>query len=242
MIDGQDRNKRVFLSAGWHNLLLFNYSVSPKTLEPYLPKGAELDLRDGSAHLSLVAFQFLRTKVLGVKWPGFTNFTEINLRFYVKHKGERGVCFVREYVPSRLAASIARWTYNEPYKSADMFGVITEADGHITAEYNLRDGDHKMRFFTKAEKKPFMPDMNSIEHHFKEHELGIGRDRKGQLLTYRVHHPHWEIYPVKEHDIQVHAKELYGEDFGFLNGKKPDSVVFAVGSEIAVFGKGIGPS
>lgn len=235
----EQENKRVFLSAGWHNLLLFNYSVPPKKLTPYLPQGTELDLRNGSAHLSLVAFQFLRTRVLGVQWPGFTNFTEINLRFYVKHNGERGVCFVREYVPSRLVAAIARATYNEPYKSAAMQGIIDEShDGHISAEYHLRDGQHKMRFYAKAEKKPFMPHAHSIEHHFKEHELGVGRDRRGRTLTYRVHHPHWDIYPVKEHDIQVHAEELYGKDFAFLNTQKPDSVVFAVGSDIKVFHKG----
>lgn len=230
-------NKRIFLSAGWHNLLLFNYSVSPKKLEPYLPSGAELDLRDGSAHLSLVAFQFLRTRVLGVQWPGFTNFTEINLRFYVKYKGERGVCFVREYVPSWIVAQIAKLTYNEPYKSAAMKEIIKESDGHISAEYQLRDGQHKMRFYAMAEKNSFLPNSNSIEHHFKEHELGIGRDRQGRVLTYRVHHPHWNIYPIKEYDIQVDAKGLYGEPFEFLEKQKPDSVVFAAGSEIKVFHK-----
>lgn len=229
--------KKVFLSAGWHNLLLFNYSVPPKKLETYLPPEVELDLKNGSAHLSLVAFQFLRTRVFGIRWPGFTNFTEINLRFYIKHKGERGVCFVREYVPSALVTYIARATYNEPYKSAKMAGVIEEVDHSISAEYKLQDGPYKMRFFARAEKKSFLPGENSLEHYFKEHELGVGRDRRGRLVTYRVHHPHWEIYPIKEYDIQVHAKELYGEDFGFLSEQKPDSVVFAIGSDIKVFYK-----
>ncbi len=229
--------KRVFLSADWHNLLLFNYSVTSQKLEQYLPPGVELDLIDGSAHLSLVAFQFLRTRVFGIQWPGFTNFTEINLRFYVRYKGERGVCFIREYVPSPIVACIARVTYNEPYKSAAMEGTINESNSHISAEYNLQDGQHKMRFYAKAERKPCMPDANSLEHYFKEHELGVGRDRQGRLVTYRVHHPHWEVYPIKEYDIQVHAKELYGDDFAFLANQKPDSVVFAVGSEIQVFYK-----
>lgn len=203
----RQENKSVFLSAGWHNLLLFNYAVPPEILA-YLPPDTELDIRDGSAHLSLVAFQFLRTRVFGVQWPGFTNFTEINLRFYVKYKGERGVSFVKEYVPSILVAAIARWTYNEPYKSAAMEGFINESVDRISAEYRLVDGQHKMRFYAKGQKKPFMPESESLEHHFKEHELGVGRDRRGNVLTYRVHHPHWEIYPIEEYDIQVDAKGL----------------------------------
>lgn len=232
-----NEGKRVFLSAGWHNLLLFNYSVLPKKLEPYLPQGAELDLIDGSAHLSLVAFQFLKTRVCGVRWPGFTNFPEVNLRFYVRHRGERGVCFVREYVPSRLVASLARLTYNEPYKRAAMKAEIEENTSDISARYHLCDGQHEMELWAKGANQPFMAEENSIEHFFKEHELGVGHDRRGRLQTYRVHHPRWETYPVREFGIRLHAKELYGEDFSFLQTAKPDSVVFAKGSEIQVFYK-----
>lgn len=231
------QSKKVFLSAEWRNLLLFNYSVSAKVLEPFLPQGAELDLREGRAHLSLVAFQFLGTRVLGIQWPGFTNFPEINLRFYVKYKGERGVCFVREYVPSRWVAQIARWTYNEPYKRAVMEERVVEARDLISAEYKLSDGPFKMRFYAKAEKNPLMPSGQSLEHYFKEHELGIGQNRQGHVQTYRVHHPQWQIYPLIDYDIQVDARGLYGESFEFLEKQKPASVVFAVGSEIKVFFK-----
>src|SRR5213075_3299402 len=72
-------------------------------LERRLPPGLELDTRDGRAFASLVAFDFLDTRVLGVPWPGYRDFTELNLRFYVHRGLERGVVFVREFVPHRLA-------------------------------------------------------------------------------------------------------------------------------------------
>ena len=58
--------------------------------------------------------------VLGVPWPGYRNFPEINLRFYVRRGDERGVVFVREFVPQRLVAWLARVFYNEPYRAATM--------------------------------------------------------------------------------------------------------------------------
>jgi hypothetical protein len=232
-----DNSRRIFLSAGWYNLLLFNYSVSTEVLKPYLPEGAELDLYDGAAHLSLVAFQFHKTKVLGVTWPGFTNFPEVNLRFYVKYNGERAVCFVREYVPSRTIAGIARWLYNEPYKYAIMSDSVTRQESSLSAEYRLRDGSHSMRFFVRAENKPHTPDAQTLDHHFKEHELGVGRDRSGRTLTYKVHHPVWRVFPVIDYQIEVDAEGLYGKDFAFLATTKPKSVVFAEGSEIQVFRK-----
>jgi uncharacterized protein YqjF (DUF2071 family) len=229
--------KKVFLSAGWYNLLLFNYSVSPQVLTPYLPPGCELDIYNNSAHLSLVAFQFHNTKVLGVKWPWFTDFQEVNLRFYVRYQGERAVCFVREYVPSRLVSAIARFLYNEPYKAARMTDKIVRDEKFITAEYTVRDNKHGLQFYVRAENKPFMPEAETLEHHFKEHELGVGRDRRGRTLTYRVHHPGWKIFPVVDYKISVDAEQMYGKDFSFLSSAKPHSVVFAEGSEIQVFQK-----
>src|SRR3954469_20731239 len=109
-----------FLTARWSNLCLLTYAVPPALLEPRLPPGLDLDLRDGQAFVSLVAFDFLDTRVLGVPWPGFRNFPEINLRFYARRGDERGVVFVREWVPQRLVAWLARTLYNEPYAAAAM--------------------------------------------------------------------------------------------------------------------------
>ena len=70
-----------FLTARWSNLFLASYAVPPALLEERLPPGLTLDLRDGQAFVSLVAFEFLNTRVLGVPWPGHVNFAELNLRF-----------------------------------------------------------------------------------------------------------------------------------------------------------------
>src|SRR5689334_13401141 len=97
-----------FLTARWENLCLVTYTVPPALLEPRLPPGLTLDTRDGQAFVSLVAFQFLGTRVLGVPWPGYRNFPELNLRYYVRHGEERGVVFIREFVPRQLVAWLAR--------------------------------------------------------------------------------------------------------------------------------------
>ncbi|XOV74786.1 MAG: DUF2071 domain-containing protein [Phycisphaerales bacterium] len=76
--------KRAFLRAEWRDLILANYAVDPALLASRLPPGLEPDLFEGDAVYSLVGFRFLKTRVLGVKWPGFVNFPEINLRFYVR--------------------------------------------------------------------------------------------------------------------------------------------------------------
>src|SRR5579883_3273145 len=92
--------RRKFLTARWCNLILANFAIPEELLQPLVPPGCTLDRRDGACWGSLVGFQFLGTRVLGIGWPGFRNFPEWNLRFYVNHEGHRGVCFVREFVPN----------------------------------------------------------------------------------------------------------------------------------------------
>ena len=89
------RKRPVFLFADWHNLLFANYAIDPEVLKPFVPQRTELDFHDGSCYISLVAFQFLNTKVFGS--PAFTkrNFDEINLRFYVKRPMPRNSPLLR---------------------------------------------------------------------------------------------------------------------------------------------------
>src|SRR5262249_7166885 len=110
----------TFLTARWSNLILATYAVPEELLAPRLPRGLELDRRDGQCFVSLVAFDFLRTNVFGIPWPGFRNFPEINLRFYVRSGDRRGVVFIREFVPKALVAWLARMFYNEPYEATSM--------------------------------------------------------------------------------------------------------------------------
>ena len=109
-----------FLTARWLNVAAITFAIEEERLLPFLPGGATIDTLEGSPRVSLVAFEFQRTRVRGVAIPGHIDFPEINLRFYVRHGGERGVVFIRELVPRRAIATIARLLYNEPYQRIPM--------------------------------------------------------------------------------------------------------------------------
>lgn len=226
---------KIFLTASWYHLLLLNYPVDASVLMPYLPKDCEIDLYQGSPYVSLVAFQFRNTKVFGIKWPGFTSFPELNLRFYIRCRGQRGVCFIKEFVPSRLIAGIARNIYNEPYSQATMTENVQVSTETIDAAYTLRYRGFPLRFDVVAGNRAMTPDEQSVEHFFKEHDLGVGRDRAGNTLTYRVHHPKWRIFPIQSFSIDIAAAGIFGEQFSFLTNSQPRSVVFAEGSDIIVY-------
>jgi uncharacterized protein YqjF (DUF2071 family) len=234
-MESSPSSSRAFLTARWCNLLLANYAVPEELLHPRLPPGVALDVRDGRCWASLVAFQFLDTRVLGIGWPGFRCFPEWNLRFYVRHEGQRGVCFIREFVPRWLTATLARVLYNEPYRCAPMRMDVQDTANSVAVTYEVTWGGRQHRLHAVGARPAVHPAPDSVEHFFKEHSWGFGRSRRGRLLRYQVSHPEWDVYPVREFAADVDWGVLYGPEWATMNSAAPASVVLAVGSEVSVF-------
>jgi uncharacterized protein YqjF (DUF2071 family) len=218
---------RPFLTARWLDLLLVTWKVPDRLLTARVPPGLELDRLNGSAVVSLVAFDFRDTRAWGVRWPGLTDFPELNLRFYVRRGEQRGVCFLREYVPSVVLAAAARMLYNEPY-----LAVPYRKAG---AKHVLRRGGRQHTVSWSTAGTAFLPPEGSSAHFLKEHSWGFGRTRAGATLAYRVDHPVWRIWPQVEPTLDVDFAALYGPDWSVLQTLEPCSVIAAEGSEVSVF-------
>jgi uncharacterized protein YqjF (DUF2071 family) len=224
----------TFLTATWANLCLLTFAVPPEKLETRLPPGLTLDLRDGQAFVSVVAFQFTDIRVLGIPVPGYRHFPEVNLRYYVRHGDERGVVFIREYVPSLVVAGMAKGLYNEPYRACPMREAIALDAETITATYGLTVGGRRHTIQVSGDRLTTMPPETSVEHFFKEHRWGFGMDRLGRLTRYEVTHPVWAVHPVTDWHLDLDWALVYGPEWAFLQDQAPYSVVLAAGSPITV--------
>src|SRR5579872_6180926 len=133
--------ERIFLTAEWRYLAMLNYAIDPALIKHLVPAGTELDFFEGKTYVSLVAFRFLRTRVLGYRIPFHQDFEEVNLRLYVRRTHgdslRRGVVFIREIVPKYAIARIARLAYNENYISLPMSHQIEHGED-LRIEYRWR--------------------------------------------------------------------------------------------------------
>ena len=124
---------RPFLTANWRYLAMLNFAVDPKILQPLVPTETELDFHEEKTFVSVVGFLFLDTRIIGLPIPLHRDFEEVNLRFYVRRKSanewRRGVVFVRELVPRRAIALVARTFYGEPYLALPMRHALEHKDG-----------------------------------------------------------------------------------------------------------------
>jgi uncharacterized protein YqjF (DUF2071 family) len=230
--------KTTFLDAQWRKLLMANYEVSPEILEKYLPYKTELDLWNNRCYVSLVGFLFVETKVLGIRFPFHTNFEEVNLRFYVRYNDggtwKRGVVFVKEIVPKFMITLVANTVYNENYATHACTHEIIETKSELFVKYSWKSKSGWNHLQATASNQSHAISSDSEEEFITEHYWGYARYSDSKTNEYEVTHPRWNVYPVKDYQIQCNFGELYGSDFAFLKNTVPTSVLLAEGSEISV--------
>lgn len=221
---------KPFLTAAWRELVMLNYEVDAALLAPYIPRGVEIDCWQGRTYVSLVAFLFLNTRVLGVPIPFHRNFEEVNLRFYVRREDRRGVVFIREIVPRRAIAWVARTVYGESYIRLPMRHQIEPS----RLEYAWRFGANWHRV-TAAGLGPALPlGPGSHEEFIAEHYWGYVRRSAHSATEYRVEHPRWNVRIARAARFEGSVAGLYPRAFDFLEYRAPDSAFVADGSVVSV--------
>ena len=230
-----------FLTAEWKKLAIANYSIDPDLLTKHLPAGTELDIWNGKCYVSLVGFLFKNTRLKGIRVPFHSNFEEVNLRFYVRYKEDkvwkRAVVFIKEIVPRYALAFIANTFYKEHYVAVPMRHSWEHNEDSLNVTYEWKAKEHWQRFSIDASPVLTPIEVASEAEFITEHYWGYSRFNELTTIEYEVRHPRWEQYLVNRFEINVDFGLNYGEDFSFLSGKIPDSVMLAEGSIVSVEGK-----
>jgi uncharacterized protein YqjF (DUF2071 family) len=127
--------------ASWNRALFIHYAVAPSLLQPDVP--FELDMREGRAFVSLVAFTLhkMRPRRGGKvgEWllKPIATHEFLNVRTYVRHQDEPGIYFLAEWLNNFAAVHLGPRSFGLPYR----FGRV---------EYDhRRDGD-SLRGMVKA--------------------------------------------------------------------------------------------
>src|SRR5436190_10191746 len=106
--------------ARWDRAVFIHYEADPASLQRNVP--FELDLRDGRAFVSIVAFTLSRMRPriggrLG-EWlfKPIATHEFLNVRTYVRHRGEPGIYFLAEWLSNPLSVRLGPRTFGLPYR------------------------------------------------------------------------------------------------------------------------------
>jgi uncharacterized protein YqjF (DUF2071 family) len=106
--------------ADWIDALFVHFAVNPARLQPLI--GMELDTFNGQAWVSLVAFTQTRLRFAAAggnaAWltRPLSDHPFLNLRTYVRDGHDRGIFFIAEWIPNRLAVLLGPAMYGLPYR------------------------------------------------------------------------------------------------------------------------------
>lgn len=218
---------------------MLNFPMERAALQPLVPRGTELDEREGVTYASVVGFMFCRTRVFGVPIPGYRDFEELNLRFYVRRQTgdgwRRGVVFVREVVPRRAIALVARKIYNESYVARPMSHTVNldpQTGGTVEYRWRLSSGWCSLRAEVQGSPQPIVH--GSLEEFITEHHFGYVRQLDGGSVEYGVEHPHWRTWRPVSCALEGDLTPLYGPDLASALSGNPASALVADGSPVSV--------
>ena len=233
---------RPLLTADWRYLAILNYPVVPAFLERFVPRGCELDFFDGQTFVSVVGFLFANTHLRGIPIPFHRTFEEVNLRFYVRRMvdGEtrRAVTFLREFVPRRMIALVARMVYNEPYRAVRMshrYAVSGEGNdaGRVPVRVEYEAGP--VQVVVHCDGMARLPVRGSFEQFIAEHYWGYTTQRDGGTVEYIVEHPPWRVAPAASAHLGGDLSKAYGAGIATALASTPHSAFVAEGSAVRVF-------
>ena len=166
-----------------------------------------------------------------------------HLRFYVRRRvaggWRRGVLFVKELVPRRAIAWVARRMYGERYKAMRMSGVVWQSrnqhgvpDWTTIIRYWWRVGGSCEGLYAEASGEPSPVGKGSEAEFLTERAWGYST-RGGVTLEYHVAHPPWRVWDLSYVTLACDAGRLYGEPFGECL-REPCSAFVAEGSRVVV--------
>jgi uncharacterized protein YqjF (DUF2071 family) len=121
--------------ADWDKALMIHYEVDAVALQEAVP--FHLDLREGRAFVSLVAFTLrrMRPRIGGslaeLLFKPISTHEFLNVRTYVRHNGEPGIFFLAEWLSNRLSVALGPKVFGLPYR----FGRIRYEHDHANGPF-----------------------------------------------------------------------------------------------------------
>lgn len=208
----------------WNNVIFLHWEVHLEELKKFVPEELEIDLFQGKAWVSVVAFTMekIRPKFLPA-FPPISTFDEINVRTYVRFGSKTGVYFLSVEGGKSLSCKIAKGISELPYRYSKIKRTKNQYQS-INSEYN---DEFDLQFLIGEkikEKKPL--DIWLTERY------ALFQDTKKSINEFEIHHLEWPIREIEIKNLRVKYAR-----FDKLIRNKPDKIQYSRGVKVIAWGK-----
>ena len=193
------------LRMTWANLAFLHWRIPTDVMRARVPAELTVEEFDGSAWLAVTPFEMRDVRIGGMPGvPGATNFPELNVRTYVRHRDRTGVFFFSLDAASLLAVIGARLATGLPYFHAGMWMREEKGDFQYASD---RTEEHVAAARFRATYRPtgdvFQSKPGSREHFLTE-RYSLFVKAAGILRRLDIEHVPWPLQPASA-DVQVNT-------------------------------------
>jgi uncharacterized protein YqjF (DUF2071 family) len=207
----------------WNRALFLHWRVPKELLQPLIPAGTSLEIFDGDAWISIVAFTMEEIRPRQLPALSFiSTFHEINVRTYITSAGKSGVYFLNIEAGKLHSAWTARLLSGLPYEYANIQRYTTK-DEHRYSSINKTKGFQLEAIFGVGE--PIQTKSPLDIFLTEKYCLYLGKANR--LYRYDVQHLPWNLYHVKT----IQLKTSY-HIRGISLDRSPDLVHYSEGVQV----------
>jgi uncharacterized protein len=223
--------------ADWNRALMIHYQVKADALQQAVP--FDLDLIEGRAYVSVVAFSLRRMRPRfggkAFEWllkPIATHHF-LNVRAYVRCRGESGIYFMTEWLANRFSVHLGPVAFGLPYR----YGAIQYAHDHENGSLKGRVDDASgYAFEYRAEldrsQAPSECTPGSLAQTLMERYTAFTHGR-GTPRFFRVWHQPWKQQPAS---IAILDQSLLEANWDFFRRAEPVGANYSPGLQDVCMG------
>lgn len=208
----------------WNEVIFLHWKVDIRHLREHLPKELEIDLFEGDAWVSIVAFTMEKIRPRNV--PSFSpisNFHELNIRTYVRYRRKPGVYFLSIEGGTKLSCQVAKKMSDLPYR----YSTIKRNKTGYTSE-NIGFNDYLNLSFQIE--KPII--QKSILDKWLTERYVLYQETRKFINEFEIHHEEWPI-----HRIVLIKEEIEYPRFNRLLNTDPVKRHYSPGVKVIAWGK-----
>jgi uncharacterized protein YqjF (DUF2071 family) len=190
--------------AGWERTLFIHFEVDAARLQRDVP--FPLDLRDGRAYVSLVAFTMRDMRfsfggpALSLLLKPIATHEFLNVRTYVRHGEERGIYFLTEWLSNWLSVQLGPLLYGLPYHYAKIHYRHEHENGRLSGSVVSRKNGKQFAYEARCGTGGFAPSQSGSLDEFLTERYTAFTTCGSTRRFFRIWHPPW---PQTKADVSV---------------------------------------
>jgi len=205
-----------FWLCDWQEVVFLHFEADPAALKNQVP--FELDLFEGRAYVSLVAFTLTNMRprfggrLTGLIFKPFGTHRFLNVRTYVQHRGQTGIYFLAEWLDApRLNLLAGPLIYGLPFRCGRLVYRNQPVLGGINGRVSDQSGE--LAYAGKLLQSPRTARPGTLDEFLLERYRAFTH-RRGRNAWFPVWHPPWRQASLEAAVADTTLLKSTGDWFG----------------------------